>query len=97
MGFGNYTCPRGLPWTVGTRFATGRSPCGVHRGGHFGRIAQLVEQLTLNQRVPGSSPGAPTNRINHLAPFCTISSAPVYTSVYSFRSPFELRDRVLCE
>ncbi len=26
-----------------------------------GRIAQLVEQLTLNQRVPGSSPGAPTN------------------------------------
>jgi hypothetical protein len=27
---------------------------------HSGRIAQLVEQLTLNQRVPGSSPGAPT-------------------------------------
>jgi hypothetical protein len=27
----------------------------------------LVEQLTLNQRVPGSSPGAPTNQINHLA------------------------------
>src|SRR5262245_49400753 len=27
-----------------------------------GRIAQLVEQLTLNQRVPGSSPGAPTNQ-----------------------------------
>ena len=26
----------------------------------YGRIAQLVEQLTLNQRVPGSSPGAPT-------------------------------------
>ena len=26
-----------------------------------GRIAQLVEQLTLNQRVPGSSPGAPTS------------------------------------
>jgi hypothetical protein len=36
-------------------------------GGIFGRIAQLVEQLTLNQRVPGSSPGAPTNRFNHLA------------------------------
>jgi hypothetical protein len=31
-----------------------------------GRIAQLVEQLTLNQRVPGSSPGAPTNIINDL-------------------------------
>jgi hypothetical protein len=28
-----------------------------------GRIAQLVEQLTLNQRVPGSSPGAPTTLI----------------------------------
>ncbi len=24
-------------------------------------LAQLAEQLTLNQRVPGSSPGAPTN------------------------------------
>jgi hypothetical protein len=33
----------------------------------FGRIAQLVEQLTLNQRVPGSSPGAPTNQIKDLA------------------------------
>jgi hypothetical protein len=30
------------------------------RRGQSGRIAQLVEQLTLNQRVPGSSPGAPT-------------------------------------
>src|ERR1041384_2243710 len=29
-----------------------------------GRIAQLVEQLTLNQRVPGSSPGAPTIALN---------------------------------
>src|ERR1700681_3440643 len=28
-----------------------------------GRIAQLVEQLTLNQRVVGSSPTAPTNHI----------------------------------
>jgi hypothetical protein len=26
-----------------------------------GRIAQLVEQLTLNQRVVGSNPTAPTN------------------------------------
>jgi hypothetical protein len=25
-----------------------------------GRLAQLVEQLTLNQRVAGSSPAAPT-------------------------------------
>ena len=33
-------------------------PCPALR---HGRIAQLVEQLTLNQRVPGSSPGASTN------------------------------------
>ena len=32
-----------------------------------GRIAQLVEQLTLNQRVQGSSPCAPTIDINDLA------------------------------
>ena len=31
-----------------------------------GRIAQLVEQLTLNQRVQGSNPCAPTNEINTL-------------------------------
>jgi hypothetical protein len=29
-------------------------------------MAQSVEQLTLNQRVPGSSPGAPTNHFNNL-------------------------------
>ena len=27
----------------------------------FGRVAQLAEQLTLNQRVRGSSPRAPSN------------------------------------
>src|SRR5262249_29150651 len=37
-------------------------PCGGLRRRHFGRIAQLVEQLTLNQRVPCSSPGAPTKK-----------------------------------
>src|SRR5882724_11651724 len=41
------------PWTRRDRFATRPRPC-------VGRIAQLVEQLTLNQRVPGSNPGAPT-------------------------------------
>ena len=34
-----------------------------------GRIAQLVEQLTLNQRVQGSNPCAPTNEINSLDRF----------------------------
>jgi hypothetical protein len=37
----------------------------LHRGAirpsQGGRIAQVVEQLTLNQRVVGSSPTAPTN------------------------------------
>ena len=32
----------------------------------FGRLAQLVEQLTLNQRVKGSSPLSPSN-FNDLA------------------------------
>ena len=32
-----------------------------------GRIAQLAEQLTLNQRVRGSSPRAPTIKYNDLA------------------------------
>ena len=36
-----------------------------------GRIAQLVEQLTLNQRVHGSSPCAPTIEINDLDPHFT--------------------------
>jgi hypothetical protein len=31
-----------------------------------GRIAQLVEQMTLNHRVPGSSPGAPTKLFKDL-------------------------------
>jgi hypothetical protein len=37
----------------------------LHKG--FGRIAQLVEQLTLNQRVVGSNPTAPTNDFKGLA------------------------------
>ena len=32
-----------------------------------GLLAQLVEQLTLNQRVVGSSPTQPTNFFNGLA------------------------------
>jgi hypothetical protein len=47
---------------------------GLHCGGGLverahcwcGRIAQLVEQLTLNQRAQGSSPCAPTNDFNHI-------------------------------
>ena len=31
-----------------------------------GSLAQLVEQLTLNQLVAGSNPARPTNKINYL-------------------------------
>src|SRR6185295_9206418 len=47
-------------------------------GPRSGRIAQLVEQMTLNHRVPGSSPGAPTKPFKHLARF-TVCEAPTQT------------------
>src|ERR1700739_2420133 len=52
-------------WTSGGRFAK-RRPLEGFPVPSAGRIAQLVEQLTLNQRVPGSSPGAPTKLFNSL-------------------------------
>src|SRR5688572_5590809 len=60
-----------------------------------GRIAQLVEQLTLNQRVPGSSPGAPTNQIKHLASGLVEQTAHVLQCVLHFCSRFELDHRNL--
>ena len=51
------------------RFVIDRAACG-------GCIAQLVEQLTLNQRVPGSSPGAPTNKIKELDANCESKKSP---------------------
>jgi len=36
----------------------------------MGRIAQFVEQLTLSQRVQGSSPCAPTIENHRLMPVC---------------------------
>src|SRR5258707_1077635 len=53
-------------WTSGGRFAKRRPLAKAFRAGS-GRIAQLVEQMTLNHRVPGSSPGAPTKLFKHLA------------------------------
>jgi hypothetical protein len=44
----------------------------------LGRIAQLVEQLTLNQRVLGSSPSAPTkfpNKISRLGGLRSVDQA----------------------
>jgi hypothetical protein len=46
-------------WTSPNRFAKRRPLAKAFPAGS-GRIAQLVEQMTLNHRVPGSSPGAPT-------------------------------------
>jgi hypothetical protein len=40
-----------------------------------GRIAQLVEQMTLNHRVPGSSPGAPTKNPSRTVVFGVFASA----------------------
>ena len=40
---------------------------GIATEGHEGPLAQLVEQLTLNQRVVGSNPTAPTNKFKGLA------------------------------
>jgi hypothetical protein len=54
-------------------------PCRAKpRGGCDGRIAQLVEQLTLNQRVQGSSPCAPTIDIKDLA-VSTVLEMPIQT------------------
>ena len=58
-----------------------------------GRIAQLVEQLTLNQRAVGSSPTAPTNEIKVLEANQTglrrsrNSADPMRTPPASFRPP----------
>src|SRR5216684_3223303 len=65
--------PAGLCYTTPARaFAAGPLA---------GRIAQLVEQLTLNQRVQGSSPCAPTNKIRHLATIRRNITRTVYRPV----------------
>src|SRR5262245_55638126 len=42
------------------RSAAGSFPATARLRFRYGRLAQLVEQLTLNQRVAGSSPASPT-------------------------------------
>jgi hypothetical protein len=60
----------------------------------LGRIAQLVEQLTLNQRVQGSNPCAPTIDLTTFFPILQQNKLEqlglVGRSVGSFCSPFEL-------
>jgi hypothetical protein len=58
-------------------------------------LARMLELLTLNQRVQGSSPCAPTNQINHLAGTEPDSLRPVGCSVGRFCSSFELPDSAL--
>src|SRR4051812_44696108 len=60
-----------LGWTVHRRFdkctAPGRLRSVPRSPERRGCVAQLVEQLTLNQRVQGSNPCTPTNVFNGLA------------------------------
>ena len=60
-----YGPPRPPHWDLSVVFLSGHlAVCQkgfILRGSH-GPLAQLVEQLTLNQVVPGSSPGRPTNK-----------------------------------
>src|ERR1700729_3003636 len=60
----------------------------------LGRIAQLVEQLTLNQRVQGSNPCAPTTSIKHLADFQFVVSTSCQRLI-STNSPFRSRFKSL--
>ena len=34
---------------------------------NYAPLAQLAEHLTLNQQVPGSSPGGRTNNLDHIS------------------------------
>ena len=74
-----------------TRSANKRSPQGKTQW--CGRIAQLVEQLTLNQRVPGSSPGAPTKLFRHLAAIAAQQTGLILQVILQFCSRFELQHR----
>src|SRR6185369_13801420 len=63
-----FAIPRPDPDPIVARSNRVRSDRGANRSLRdpaSGRIAQLVEQLTLNQRVVGSSPTAPTTFPNH--------------------------------
>ena len=67
------TAGQGMPFRISQPLRANARP--PHAAG---RIAQLVEQLTLNQRVAGSSPAAPTKEIKELSKisFLTIKLCP---------------------
>jgi hypothetical protein len=76
-----------------------------------GSLAQLVEQLTLNQRVEGSSPSRSTNRRSHRSGFLLYGDQrasshprheanPAYTLVNIFQAamsmtPARTRHRII--
>src|SRR5215218_9677425 len=83
-------CPGSfLGWTVHRRFdkctAPGRLRSVPRSPERRGCVAQLVEQLTLNQRVQGSNPCTPTNEFSDLAgsPMChqDFRAHPVHTAL----------------
>jgi hypothetical protein len=82
-------------WTSPNRFAKRRPLAKAFRAGS-GRIAQLVEQMTLNHRVPGSSPGAPTKLFKYLA-IKTISSPIPMGCWGKQRGNVTAGDFVLCD
>ena|SRR5690348_15751909 len=57
-------------------------------------VSAGLEQLTLNQRVQGSSPCAPTNLFEGLGASSPEHARPVGSLVGRFRSRFELGDRL---
>ena len=70
------------PGTAAAGRNTRRPP---FRTGH-GRIAQLVEQLTLNQRVLGSSPSAPTKNPRYIRELAGIFVSRIWA--IDFQAPY---------
>src|SRR5712671_7536588 len=65
----------GGPWrAVRSRLLTRRGPPRTHPTHE--RVAQLVEHLTFNQVVPGSSPGALTSKTRGFLNFSPLSGTP---------------------
>src|SRR5689334_25378568 len=60
-------------------------------------LTLLTEHETLNQRVPGSSPGAPTKLFRDLAVWTSGETDTVSITVYSFVLASSFRDRCLGE
>ena len=87
---------RPLRWTPSPPFAKTRPPADRLRSHQSGRIAQAVEQLTLNQRVPGSSPGAPTLKPRRFLRFGGIPVPVSSTSTTCIRPSLRARNAMRC-